>query len=66
MKCDVHGVEGCTSRGCAICLNKDPEDPDDARLINMLGRLGRSRRHPGDFDGYPTDEQMEYFKRGGR
>ena len=24
------------------------------------------RRHPGDFDDYPTDEQMEYFKRGGR
>ena len=26
----------------------------------------RYRRHPGDFDGWPSDEQMEYFKRGGR
>ena len=24
------------------------------------------KRHPGDFDDYPTDEQKEYFKRGGR
>ena len=31
------------------------EDMDNAR-----------RRHPGDFDVWPSDEQMEYFKRGGR
>jgi len=31
------------------------EDMDNAR-----------RRHPGDFDEWPSDEQMEYFKRGGR
>ena len=24
------------------------------------------RRHPGEFDVWPSDEQMEYFKRGGR
>ena len=24
------------------------------------------RRHPGDHQGRPSDEQMEYFKRGGR
>ena len=33
-----------------------PEDEEERPL----------RRHPGDFDDYPTDEQMEYFKRGGR
>jgi len=26
----------------------------------------RKKRHPGDFDYWPSDEQMEYFKRGGR
>lgn len=24
------------------------------------------RKHPGDFYGWPTNEQKEYFKRGGR
>jgi len=24
------------------------------------------KRHPGDFENFPSDEQMEYFKRGGR
>ena len=28
--------------------------------------FSRPRRHPGDFDGRPSNEQMEYFKRGGR
>ncbi len=31
------------------------EDMDNAR-----------RRHPGDFDVWPSDSQMEYFKRGGK
>ena len=31
------------------------EDMDNAR-----------RRHPGDLDEWPSDSQMEYFKRGGR
>ena len=35
---------------------KEEEDEQDRPL----------RRHPGDFDDYPTDEQKEYFKRGGR
>jgi hypothetical protein len=26
----------------------------------------RGKRLPGDHDGWPSNEQMEYFKRGGR
>lgn len=26
----------------------------------------KGKRHPGDHYGWPSDEQMEYFKRGGR
>ncbi len=25
-----------------------------------------TKKHPGDFENHPTDEQMEYFKRGGK
>ena len=35
------------------------EEPLDERLLHRP-------RHPGDFDEWPSDEQMEYFKRGGR
>ena len=50
------------------------EKPVEVRgieYINMLddlmeGARKRRYRHPGDFDVWPTDEQMEYFKRGGR
>jgi len=30
-------------------------------VVNSMGV-----RHPGDFNGRPSDSQMEYFKRGGR
>ena len=37
-------------------LSIRPEDEQDRPL----------RRHPGDFDYWPMDEQMSYFVRGGR
>ena len=51
------------------------EEPLDKRIFDhnkqaigfvMDQLFSRPRRHPGDFDGRPSNEQMEYFKRGGR
>ena len=41
------------------------DDADEDRQEDMDIAM-RKKRHPGDFDEWPSDEQMEYFKRGGR
>ena len=48
----------------------DPVDIDEEELLreDEGAALDESirKRHPGDFDVWPSDEQLEYFKRGGR
>jgi hypothetical protein len=49
----------------------DPVDIAEGELLReaedaVLDEPIRYRRHPGDFDVWPNDEQMEMFKRGGR
>ena len=51
--------------------NRKADDPQNREPLDLSIReedeQDRPRkRHPGDFEDYPTDEQMEYFKRGGR
>ena len=50
--------------------NRDPHDPRNREPLDLSiqeeDEQERPRkRHPGDFDDWPSDEQMEYFKRGG-
>ena len=40
------------------------EDLTDGHLLERFCRP--AKLHPGDFDVHPSNEQMEYFKRGGR
>lgn len=41
------------------------DDREEDRQEDMDNAM-RKKRHPGDFDEWPSDSQMEYFKRGGR
>ena len=45
----------------------DPLEAADLRRKEIKeNELMGGKRLPGDHDGWPSDEQMEYFKRGGR
>uniref|UniRef100_A0A6H2A404 Uncharacterized protein n=1 Tax=viral metagenome TaxID=1070528 RepID=A0A6H2A404_9ZZZZ len=46
--------------------NREADDPQDLPIQEEDEQDRPRKRHPGDFDDYPTDEQKEYFKRGGR
>jgi len=46
-------------------MNKLWEESDEIEIIDAR-RHERRHRLPGDFEQYPSDEQKEYFKRGGR
>jgi cysteinyl-tRNA synthetase len=48
-------------------MERNYEEADRRRKELKEDALMRSiKRLPGDHDGWPSDEQMEYFKRGGR
>jgi hypothetical protein len=48
-------------------MERNFEESDRRRKELKEDALMRSiKRLPGDHDGWPSDEQMEYFKRGGR
>jgi hypothetical protein len=38
----------------------------DGALLEDLVEAFKRKRHPGDFETWPSDEQCKYFKRGGR
>jgi hypothetical protein len=38
----------------------------DGTLLEDLVEAFKRKRHPGDFEVWPSDEQMEMFKRGER
>ena len=44
----------------------EEEEITDGALLEDLVAAFRRKRHPGDFYDHPSNEQMEYFKRGGR
>lgn len=45
----------------------EPVDVLPLEVANWLqDALDMKPRHPGDFDEWPSDRQMEDFKRGGR
>lgn len=45
---------------------RDEEGMREAEAYHEAELERKGRRHPGYFCGWPSDEQMEYFKRGGR
>jgi hypothetical protein len=47
-------------------MERNYEQADRRRKEIREDELIRSVRLPGDHDGQPSNEQMEYFKRGGR
>ena len=47
------------------------DEMDDAERLDRIedaeeSNLRGGHRHPNDFDRWPSNEQMEYYKRGGR
>jgi len=59
--------EGWRSLCCGEkVLLQEKYERDDADEDRQEDADNRRRRHPGDFDYWPSDQQMEYFKRGGR
>jgi len=51
--------------------NREADDPRNREPLDQSIRPEDEeerplRRHPGDFDDWPSDEQMAYFVRGGR
>jgi len=51
--------------------NREADDPRNREPLDLSIRAEDEqdrplRRHPGDFDDWPSDEQMAYFVRGGR
>jgi len=53
-----------SSREGLNMTNREADDPQDLPIQEKDEEERPLRRHPGDFDDYPTDEQMEAFKRG--
>ena len=47
-------------------INREADDPQDLPIREEDEEDRPRRRHPGDFDDWPSDEQIEYYKRGGR
>ena len=46
--------------------NREADDPQDLPIQEEDEQDRPRKRHPGDFDDWPSDEQMSYFVRGGR
>jgi hypothetical protein len=63
-RCPVHGK--CEPNYAQIRIAEELDAQERRIMAAESLRDERRERLPGDHDGLPSNEQMEYFKRGGR